>query len=275
MSSLKTGLLAGFCLIAIYLFVSAPPPLEVAGGASGTARQIEVRRLFDTLDAINGAARMLYTSRIVGAGLQAGLKFGEDWAEPGVEKGPLPALFLRLVAARLETKPPRLGLYLGSDQPINASNLFTGPQALTFLAVKADRAAHFTTADGIGQIGLYPDFAAAQPCVSCHNGHKSSPKTDWNLGDVMGATTWTYPDADVAADDYLATTEALFQAIDESYRGYLAKVEGFAKPPIVGTVWPEPGLNVLPSAEVFMAELRRLTAETVLVNLVLRQGEQP
>jgi len=264
----KPTLLGGFILAAIYLFVTAPPPLEAAIGGN-SARSVDVKRVFDTVDGINGAARTLYTKRIVGEGLKTGMKFGEDWAVPGVDEGPLPALFLRLVAAELEARPPRLGLYLGSDEPINKSNLFSGAQAATFASVKEDQAPHFAAIEGIGQVGLYPDFASVSACVSCHNDHADSPKTDWKLGDVMGATTWTYPESNVGADDYLAVVEALYQSIGASYQGYLNKASGFQNPPLIGSLWPQPGLNVLPSTAVFMAELRRLSAERVLDNLVL------
>lgn len=269
MTLLKTSFAGGFVCLAVYLFATAPPPLEASAGAGQSTRAINVTQMFDAVDAINGATRTLYTKRIVGAGLKAGMKFGEDWAEPDIDKGPLPALFLRLVAARLESKPPRLGLYLGSDQPINKSNLFAGQQAETFAAVKSARAPHFVKIEGIGQVGLYPDFASAAPCVSCHNDHPDSPKTDWKLDDVMGATTWTYPGDTVGADDYLAATEALYQAIEESYRAYLDKAATFKTPPVVGSLWPEPGLNVLPAADIFMAEVRHQTAEPVLEKLVL------
>jgi hypothetical protein len=34
---------------------------------------------------------------------------------------------------------------------------------------------------------IYPDPAVSEACVSCHNGHKDSPRDDFKLGDVMGA----------------------------------------------------------------------------------------
>lgn len=154
-------------------------------------RTIPVERLFKTVNDINAAARSIYTSRIVGGGLKAGMKFCEDWADPGVDKGPLPALFLRLVAGELERRPPQIGLYLGSDAQINASNLFTGAQAEAFAKVRATRAGEFQPSNATSPaVAMYPDFASAAPCVSCHNDHPDSPKTDWKLNDVMGATTW-------------------------------------------------------------------------------------
>lgn len=260
--------------LAIYLFVSAPPPLAEGVAASETARVVEVEKMFNAANKINEAARTIYTKQIVGAGKKAGLKFGEDWAEPGIEKGPLPALFLRLAAQKMEAKPPPLGLYLGSDEPINKSNLFTGDQMASFARLKETKAAVFSQVDAIGKIAMYPDLASAEACVTCHNEHVESPKTDWKLNDVMGATTWTYPHSVVAPGEYLAVTEALFQSIEEAYSSYLEKVRHFDKHVPIGEGWPSDGMPVLPSAEVFMAEVRKASAEHVVTELVMISEEK-
>ena len=121
---------------AIYLFVTAPSELPDGDLVTAGTNEVSAEQIFNSANSINDAARFIYTKQIVGPGSKAGLKFGEDWADPGVEKGPLPALFLRLVAGRMETKPEPLGLYLGSDEPINASNLFSGKQMEQFEIVK-------------------------------------------------------------------------------------------------------------------------------------------
>lgn len=33
---------------------------------------------------------------------------------------------------------------------------------------------------------IYPDIAVTETCVTCHNNHPNSPKTDFKIGDVMG-----------------------------------------------------------------------------------------
>ena len=38
-----------------------------------------------------------------------------------------------------------------------------------------------------------PDVAVAPVCVSCHNEHPDSPKTDFELGDVMGGVVIRIP----------------------------------------------------------------------------------
>ena len=40
---------------------------------------------------------------------------------------------------------------------------------------------------------VYPDYAVAEACVSCHNAHKDSPRTDARVGDVMGAVVIRIP----------------------------------------------------------------------------------
>ena len=40
---------------------------------------------------------------------------------------------------------------------------------------------------------LYPDFAVSAACVSCHNTHPKSPKSDFKLNDVMGGIVLTIP----------------------------------------------------------------------------------
>lgn len=270
MKNLRYSLAGIFTLIAIWLFATAPPELPDAEVASVSSRALEVEKMFNSVNAINDAARTIYTGQVVGPGLKAGLKFGEDWAEPGVDKGPLPALFLRIAAGKIEAKPPPLGLYVGSDEPINASNLFGGEQALAFEQVKLTEAPVFSTDPDAGFVAMYPDFAGAMPCVTCHNEHADSPKIDWELGDVMGATTWTFPRSTLGPDDYLTTTDAFMTAVAEAYSDYLTKVAGFAVPVEIGQGWPEPGKPlIVPDLETFMAVVRARAAETVLNELVL------
>ncbi|WP_147124741.1 c-type heme family protein [Shimia ponticola] len=273
MKSFRIALAGALSCIAIWLLVSAPPELPETTSATETQRSLDVENMFNAVNAINDAARTIYTARIVGPGLKSGLKFSEEWSEPDVEAGPLPALFLRVVAGRMESKPPRLGLYLGSDAPINKSNLFSETQTIAFEEVKATRAPVFSVSSTAGQIAMYPDIAGAGPCVSCHNDHKDSPKTDWKLDDVMGATTWTYPRASLHPDEYLLTTDAFMASVAEAYGLYLDKVKGFETPPAIGTDWPSPERGVaLPDVPTFMAAVRAKAAETVMNELILRDG---
>ncbi len=258
-----------FSCLAVYLFVTAPPQLPEASTTSVDARPIDVANMFNAMNAISDVTRRIYTSRIVGAGKEAGLAFGEDWAEPTIDKGPLPALFARMIAARMETKPAPLGLYLGSDEPINKSNLFTGAQADGFTQLKLNQSQLFLTSAEAGFVAMYPDIASAKPCVTCHNEHPDSPKTDWKMNDVMGATTWTYPNKLLGSAEYLDITDAFYAAIQEAYQIYLIKTAEFNTPITITDEWPEKGKLTLPNSATFMAAIKAESAATVLKHLVL------
>ena len=40
---------------------------------------------------------------------------------------------------------------------------------------------------------IYPDIAVSPACITCHNGHRLSPKRDFKLNDVMGGIAITIP----------------------------------------------------------------------------------
>lgn len=253
--------------LAIYLYVTAPPPLDSALPAE-EARTIPAADLFHAVNTINAAARQIYTARIVGQGKAAGLAYKEDWKEPGVEAGPLPALFLREVSSNLERMPVPLGLYLGSDNPINPSNKFSDDSFRAYSEVLATRAPVIESLVDYGKVAMFPDFASAQPCVTCHNEHVSSPKTDWKMDDVMGATTWTWPAETVSQTELTEAVRATYEAVEQAWEGYLKKAALFGDPPQVGPGWPEPGKRVLPDAPTFMKAVLDQTAAPVMAQLL-------
>ncbi|ETW94904.1 MAG: hypothetical protein ETSY2_48955 [Candidatus Entotheonella gemina] len=248
---------------AIYLFAQAPEPLPVEEAASG--KQIPIETVLTLVAAENDTVRALWTREIVGAGKKAGLAFDEDWRDQEVEAGPLPALFLREAATSLEKHPIRLSLFLGSDFPINASNLFTGRQEEMFKTIKQTHQPQFFFAEDTRlYTAMFPDLASVKPCVTCHNQHPDTPKADWVLDDVMGATTWSYPKASVTMDEFMEIIAALRKSFRDAYEGYLEKAATFSKPPLVGDQWPRDGGYTLPSAEAFLKEFtRRASARTV------------
>lgn len=259
---------AGFTLIAltltaliVYLFVSAPPPLPEQTAANAN---IAVDRVFALAEAENDAARALWTREIVGAGKPVGLSFSEDWREAGEEAGPLPALFLRETAKNLEKDPVRLSLFLGSDAPINSANRFEGLQKEAFVAIRrTGEPQFFQMPDTRLYTAMFPDEAVTEACVTCHNEHDDSPKTDWKLHDVMGATTWAYPEDRLTAEQMLGVLVALRGSIRGAYQAYLDKTATFSKPPEIGARWPREGYY-LPSADVFMRALGESTATASL-----------
>ena len=240
----------------IYFFVSAPPPLPEQAGSTTTA-SIPIASVLETIAAENDVVRTLYTRDVVGPGLQGRLAFDEFWRQEEVEAGPLPALFLREAAGSLQRSAVPLGLFLGSDFPIVSANLFEGSQAEVFQQIKDTRESVFFFDEGSQMhTAMFPDFASAQPCVTCHNEHPDSPKVDWVLNDVMGATTWTYPRATVTVDEYLEIVETVRASFRYAYSEYIAEAETFDDPPVIGERWPSEGYYI-PSVDVFMEEFGR------------------
>jgi adenylate cyclase len=249
----------------VYLFVQAPPPLAEPVAAAGT---VPIRSVFALLEHENDAARALWTSEIVNAGRPRGLTFGEHWREPEVASGPLPALFLRETARQLEREAPGLRLFLGSEYPINTANHFSGAQAGYFSRLVDTGVAQLFFEPASGHYtAMFADRAVVEACVTCHNEHPDSPKTDWKLDAIMGATTWMYPADTVTMQQAVEMIAALRRSIRAAYAGYLDKAATFPEPPPVGEGWPRDGRQ-LPSVDAFMAELARRSSTGTLRGLI-------
>lgn len=247
--------------LGIYLFVTAPPPLDEPKTQQAT---IPVEQMFTLLQAENAAVRALWTKEIVGEGKKIGLKFDEHWRDVDMEAGPLPALFLRETAKSMEKSPVRLSLFLGSDYPISHDNRFEGLQQEKFQILRQSQQAQFFYVSDTGlYTGMFADIAVAEPCIDCHNKHEQSPKHDWQLNDVMGATTWMYPASEVSLEEVLKAIMVLHQGIQDAYAAYLEKIKTFAHLPAIGEHWPRDGYY-LPSQEVFMQTFLQSTAQYTL-----------
>ena len=235
--------LSGAALLT-YLFATAPVPLDTGKKERMTMSTEEALTL---LAHENDVTRTLFTKAIVGKGKAQGLTFSEDWAEQHVIAGPLPALFLRGVARHLADTEVPLSLFLGSDFPIEGANLFEGRQAEEFAAMRMDSLPkHFLDGDSNSHVSMFPDFAGAAPCVNCHNAHERSPKSDWAMGDIMGATTWAYPSDSVTTDEFMAMLNAYRAGVSVVWSDYLAELDQMqpnAKP-AVGNEWPSAGLFI-------------------------------
>ncbi len=262
-----------FVTVNVYLFATAPAPLEA--NKKEQENTFSVEDAFQVIVKLNNVTRNFYTKNIVGKGKKAGLKFDEHWLKKDVEAGPLPALFLRETAAVIEKSPIPLGLFLGSDYPIARANLYRGIQAQKFEEIKKDRQPKFFyDEDTERYIGMFPDIASAEPCVSCHNNHKDSPKNDWALGDVMGATTWSYPSDSLSVDELLSWVQIYKKGVEVTYSKYLGEVEAFKqnKIPEIGKHWPKDGY-FLPSLETLQDTLFDLTSRDLIEGFLKDSNE--
>lgn len=251
--------------LAIYLLISAPPPLEEKKGEMHT---IPIEVALRIMQQQNDVARALYTKEIVGQGKKRGIKFEEEWEEDELHAGPLPAQFLRLTAESLERSPVQLGLFLGSDYAINKANEFEGKQLTMFQAVKQNRQPNFFYVEDAQRYAyMAPDIASSKPCITCHNEHDESPKDDWKLNDVMGAATWTYPEQEIGYKEMLDMVDALRGGFKDAYSTFLEEAQQMDKPPAIGNRWPRNGYY-LPDTETFMMRLNWRSSENTLRTLL-------
>jgi adenylate cyclase len=269
---LAIKLLAMLSLVApmtVYLFVTAPPPLPEATASGG--KRLSAHELLEICAAENAAVRELYTKEIVDAGKKVGLRFDEKWEQLKVDAGPLPALFLRETSKSLAHSSVRLGLFLGSDNPVNKANRFSDQQAAAFQEMRRDGEPRgFYMNDVKLYTAMFPDFAVAAACVDCHNQHRDSPKRNWELNDMMGATTWTFPSNSISVSETLEVIAALRNGFRDAYAHYIEKAKTFSLPPEVGKKWPSQ-CYCLPTPETFMQAAERRISKPTLDRLLSRR----
>lgn len=245
-------LLAVLANLAIYLFISAPPPLT---DSDSRQRQIPLSLALEILQKENEVVREIYTRDIVGEGKRRGIKFDENWQDNDVHAGPLPAQFLRETARFLEQKRIQLGLFLVSDFSINTANNVEGEQRRLLQRVRDTRKPQMSyVADAERYAYMFPDVAVVEACTECHNKHPETPKTDWKLNDVMGATTWTFPNEHISIEMFFDMLVTLRAAVTASYQTVLEEISAMPDPPKVGAAWPRDGY-FLPEQEVFTATI--------------------
>ncbi|WP_109831019.1 c-type heme family protein [Reichenbachiella versicolor] len=260
-----------YAVMMVALLQACAPLPEETSEAAAPGKSYSINEAFEIVAKENDVARTLYTKAIVGAGKKNGLKFHEDWEKDEMEAGPLPALFLRGIAGDIRKKGEvPLGLYLGSDFPIRKSNKFTGKQAELFAEMRKDSLPKFFY-DEEAQLytAMFPDFASAAPCVNCHNDHPETMKTDWVLGDIQGATTWTYPSDSVSFEELQGMIMAYRDGAAATLDTYIGKSKSFTEGgvPAVGEFPAKAGYSI-PAPEVFLDSVNELAAEQTLKGIL-------
>ena len=152
---------------------------------------IEPRSMADTLHAVIESNRTTYTRHVVNRLTKEYevVRASEHWKdEPAL---PLPAQMFRMSAELVAEQDTGLTYALLSTWPINKQNRArtdTETEGLRFVADNEDE--NFYAVETLGGqryfTAVYADKAVSPACVSCHNGHRDSPRTDFELGDVMG-----------------------------------------------------------------------------------------
>ncbi len=172
--------------------------IVVAMVAMPAHAQVSYQQMADGMHAVMEADRTVYTRVIVNR-LQNEdkvIKASEHWKD---EKAlALPAQMFRYGAEMVTEKKMGFFYSLQSLWPVNKQNApKTAVEKEGLEAVAKDPEKPFYKEETLGKVkyftAIYADRAVAQACVACHNGHKDSPRTDFKLGDAMGAVVLRIP----------------------------------------------------------------------------------
>lgn len=171
-----------------------------ACGGGDQAVGIDPKVHTDALFAVMKADRTNYTKLIIqrlgpkGADV---ITPKEEWKDL-TDGAPLPAQMFRAGAEAVRDLNDTFTYSLQSLWPINKQNAPKTPMEKEGLQYIVDNPGdNFYGTEKLGGTSyftaVYPDVAVAEPCVSCHNDHKDTPRTDFKLGDVMGGVVIRVP----------------------------------------------------------------------------------
>ena len=173
-------------LLGAFSILSLQPPAGAVSPDSTTG--IPVRLAADYVHAVIEAGRTTYSEAIVDR-LHRSLKSTENWRRDRTLL--LPAQFLLNSSQISNERGIGMRYRLMSLWPINPKNSpKTQNEKLGLEEVARNPEKPFTwivqREDMWYYEAIYPDRAVTKTCVSCHNSHPKSPKTDFKTGDVMG-----------------------------------------------------------------------------------------
>jgi hypothetical protein len=191
MSKLKKAILSA--AIVTILGVPFAASSEVAETPMFTPKQ-----LADWLHLVMSTDRAVYTKKIVNRlvkkekVIKASEHFEDDKALV------LPAQMFRFGAEEVAKKTDEFTYSLQSLWPINKQNApRTEVEKAGLAYVAENKGENYYGEEELGGVkyftAVYADTAVAPVCVSCHNAHKDTPKSDFKLGDVMGGVVIRIP----------------------------------------------------------------------------------
>ena len=186
-----------FKLLALTSLIGLSIALSGCGGETKTAG-VDFKTMTDALHKVMEADRTVYTKLIIGrlTKKEKVIKASEHWKD---EKAlVLPAQMFRYGSERVAEKTSDFSYSLLSLWPVNAQNkpkTDIEKEGLKFIADNPGE--NFYGDETLGDkkyfTAIYPDVAVADACISCHNQHKDSPRTDFKIGEVMGGVVIRVP----------------------------------------------------------------------------------
>lgn len=189
---IQLGAAIGIALVGLVACNQAPSD----SASSGIAPKIYT----DSLFAVMKADRTNYTKLIVqrlGPNGSGAIKPDEHWED--LDNGALlPAQMFRAGSEAVAELTDEFTYSLQSIWPIGKQNGPKTPmekEGLEYIA--ANPGENFYGEEELAGVtyytAVYPDVAVSAACTSCHNEHKDSPRTDFELGEVMGGVVIRVP----------------------------------------------------------------------------------
>lgn len=170
------------------------------GGGEQASTGIEPRVFTDSLFAVMKSDRTNYTKLIVqrlGPNKGDFIQPDEHW-EDNEMGAPLPAQMFRYGAEGVAEITDEFTYSLQSLWPINKQNAPKTPAEKDGLQYISDNPGENyygteTLGDTTYFTAVYADVAVSPACTGCHNGHKDSPRADFEIGEVMGGVVIRVP----------------------------------------------------------------------------------
>ena len=165
---------------------------------TSTSTGISPRTMADALHTVMEADRTVYAKYVVNrlVNEEKVVKASEHWKDD--KALPLPAQMFRLGAEEAAENGAEFTYSLISNWAINSKNspkTEAEKQGLKF--IEENPGENFYAEEVLGDIryftAIYPDVAVAKACVTCHNEHQDSPKSDFKTGDIMGGVIIRFP----------------------------------------------------------------------------------
>lgn len=175
--------------------------LALLSGCSGDEQApagIAPQKFTDALFAVMEADRTVYTRKVVQrlANEEKVIKASEHWSDD--KALPLPAQMFRFGSEAVAEKTDAFSYTLQSIWPINDQNAPKTQMERDGLQFLVDNPGkNFYGEETLGGVtyftAVYPDVAVSPACVSCHNEHRDTPRSDFKIGDVMGGVVIRVP----------------------------------------------------------------------------------
>jgi hypothetical protein len=159
---------------------------------------VSYKDMADALHAVMEADRTVYTRIIVNRlqNEEKVIKASEHWKDDKALA--LPAQMFRYGAEMVAEKKLGFSYALLSLWPVNKQNApKTAVEKEGLEAVAKNPAKPFYKEETLGKTkyftAVYADRAVAPACITCHNQHKDSPRSDFKIGETMGGVVLRIP----------------------------------------------------------------------------------